>query len=244
MVSQSEKETVVTASTRKRVIVALVAVALTLPAELVLLQALSNPDSRLAIKSWVAGLDAAELDSAAAQIQSFPVAYRRAIAKALSADRKAGVLQRHIQKYIDGHPALDSSALVLLETARAFVRPTLFERPTAADRAAAQVIGEQAVTLLGREDAEYLFARLGPRDGQFASVEPVGMRLANWVRGVFVAMADDAVDCDCNIDFGCDTNETCKAGSGCVVDTDWPACGWFWLQDCDGLCRVALPGGG
>ena len=233
-----------TASTRKRVVIALVAVALTLPAELVLLQALSNPNSRLAVSSWVAGLDAAELDSAAAQLQSYPQVYRRAILKALSSDRKADVLQRHFQKYIDAHPDLDSSALVLLQTAKAFVRPSLFDQPTAADRAAASVIGEQAVTLLGRDEAEYLFARLGPRDGQFASLEPVSMQVTNWVRGLFVAMADEAADCDCNLDFGCDAGTYCKSGTGCTVDTEWPACGWFWMQDCDGLCRVGMASGG
>lgn len=232
-----------TASTRKRVIIALVAVALTLPAELVLLQALSTTDSRLAISSWVSGLDAAELETAAAKVQSYPVDYRRAIVKALSADGKTIVFRKHIRSYIETHPGLDSTALVLLEAAMAFVRPALFERPTAADRAAAQALGEQAITLLGREEAEYLFARLGPKDGQFASSEPVGMRLTNWVRGLFVAMAD-AADCDCNIDFGCDSNETCKGGTGCTVDSDWPSCGWFWMQDCDGACRMALPGGG
>ena len=68
------------------------------------------------------------------------------------------------------------------------------------------------MTLLGREDAEYLFARLGPRDGQFASIEPVGMRLTNWVRGLFVAMAD-VEDCDCNVDFGCDIGQRLQAGN-------------------------------
>ena len=90
----------------------------------------------------------------------------------------------------------------------------MFNQPTAADRAAAKVIGEQAVTLLGREEAEYLFARLGPRDGQFASAEPVGMRLTNWVRGLFVAMADEAEDCDCNIDFGCDSGTLLQVRNG------------------------------
>jgi hypothetical protein len=225
------------------VIIALVVVALTLPAELVLLQALSNPDPRLAISSWVGGLDAAELDSAASRVQSFPLAYRRALLKALNSDGKSRVVRGHIQSYIDDHPGLDSTALVLLEAAKAFATPDVFDRPTAADRAAAQVIGEQAVTLLGREDAEYLFARFGPRDGRFPSIEPVSMRLTNWVRGLFVAMAD-AADCDCNIEFGCELNEYCKSGTGCAVDSDWPACGWFWMQDCDGLCRIVVPGGG
>jgi hypothetical protein len=225
------------------VIIALVAVALTLPAELVLLQALSNPDPRLAISSWVTGLDAVELESAAAQVQFFPVAYRKEILRALKPEGKSKAIHRHIQSYIDAHPGLDASALVLLEAAKAFARPEVFEQPTAADRASAQTIGEQAVALLGREDAEFLFARLGPRDGLFASAEPVSMRLTNWVRGLFVAMAD-AEDCDCNVDFGCDTTMYCKSGTGCTVDSDWPACGWFWMQDCNGVCRLGLPSGG
>lgn len=232
-----------TASTRKRVILALVVVALTLPAELVLLQALSNPDPRLAVKSWVAGLDAAELDRAAASVRLYPVIYRKAILKALSSDGRSNAVREHIQSYIDEHPGLDSTALVLLEAAKAFARPAVFEHPTAADRMVARIIGEQAITLLGPEDARYLFARFGPKDGQFTSIEPTGMRLTNWVRGLFVAMAD-VVDCDCNTDFGCDSNMNCKAGTGCTVDSSWPACGWLWLQDCDGVCRMAESSGG
>lgn len=233
-----------TASTRKRVIVALVAVALTVPAELVLLQALSTPDLKTAITQWVASLDPVQLDTAASQVQAYPIAYRRAILRALHSDKRTRVIQRHIQSYIDAHPGLDASSLILLESAKAFVRADLFDLPTAADRASARALGEQAVTLLGREDAEYLFARFGPRDVKLlASAEPVSMRLTNWVRGLFVAMAD-AEDCNCNTDFGCELNTYCKSGTGCTVDTDWPACGWFWMQDCDGLCRVGMPSGG
>jgi hypothetical protein len=132
---------------------------------------------------------------------------------------------------------------VVLEAAMAWITPTVFGQATAADREQMEVIAQQIQTLLGKEEADYLFYRLGPRDGKFASREPLSMRFANWVRGVALALADDQPDCNCNFEFGCETGSTCrKEGITCTIDDEWPACGWFWNQTCDGLCAVSPQG--
>jgi hypothetical protein len=233
----------VTVTTRRRVILAAFVVALALPAEAVLLQALSDPDPKLAIRSWVSSLDETTLAAVADSVQDYPLAYRKEILRALDPDRRARTWRKHIRRYIDEHPDLDSSAVVTLEAALVLASPSVFEQPTAEDRARVTAIAEQLVALIGREEAEKVLYRLGPRDGQFASREPLSMRLSNWVRGVAVAMADGTADCDCNIDFGCDGYTTvCAAGTGCEVDSSWPACGWFWMEDCNGRCRLASNG--
>lgn len=234
-----------TVTTRRRVILAAFVVALALPAEAVLLQALSNPDPRLAIRSWVSSLDTNILAAVADYVQDYPFAYRKEILRALPADRRAHIWRGHLRRYLDAHPGLDSSAVVAIETAMVLASPSMFEQPTAEDRARVVAVAEQLVALLGREEAENLMYRLGPRDGRFASREPFSMRMSNWVRGMAIAMAEEASDCDCNVDFGCDGfGVTCASGTGCEVDTSWPACGWFWLEDCNGKCKTSMASGG
>lgn len=232
-----------TVTTRRRVVLAFLTLALALPVEIVLLQALSTTDSKTAVRSWVTNLDSETLAAVSEDISSYPLLYRREIMRALNADKRSQVWRRHIQRYIDAHPGLDSSARVVLEAAVAFAAPAVFDRPSDADRQQMQILAEQTVTLLGREEAEYVFYRLGPRDGKFASAEPLSMRWSNWVRGLVVAMADSAADCNCNVDFGCDGTAECRNGATCTVDDDWPACGWFWFQTCNGLCTIPVPQG-
>ena len=51
----------------------------------------------------------------------------------------------------------------------------------------AKSIGDQLVGVIGRDQAEFVLYRLGPRDGTFASLEPLSERAANWVRRAMVA---------------------------------------------------------
>jgi hypothetical protein len=226
--------------TRTRVLALAMTLAVMAPIEVILLQAWSTPDPKLAIREYVTGLNRDELRAAADVIGDYPFNYRREIVRALDREGRAAVWQKHLGRYLETHPGLDSTARIVLETAIALATPSFFEHPTAAEREQAQLLAEQVVTLLGREEAEFLLYRLGPKDGRFASREPLSMRFANWVRGVAIAMADEATDCNCNSEYGCDSSGTsCRTGAqGCTIDEDWPACGWFWNQTCDGLCSV------
>lgn len=229
-----------TATTRTRLLVCLVAVAVLLPVETILLRAISTPDSQDAVRSWVAGLSTAELVGAADQIQRYPLSYRKEIMRALPADQRSGVWRDHLQTYIDTHPALDETSAIAIQAAMGLLSPAAFEAPDRAVRDQLVLVGEQLTELLGREEAEYLLYRLGPVDGTFVSLEPLTERFANYVRQMVVALAQQD-DCECSTSFGCDGQTThCSDTIGCEPYDDWPACGWGWYQECDGMCKLGM----
>jgi hypothetical protein len=227
-----------TEKTRRRLAVSVVVLALTLPLETILLQALSTPETSQAVSQWAATLSASELDAAAAQVQSYPFVYRREIMGRLTAARRAEVWCGHIDAYVAAHPELDASARQLLATIRSLMTAETFDRPSADVRSAIAAAADQLVAVIGREPTLDLLYRLGPRDGTFASLEPLRMRMANYVRGVMVAMATTGVDCNCSTDFGCDDSLNCSTSVSCTPDEEWPMCGWFWNDVCDGKCLI------
>ncbi len=234
-----------TSRTRTWLLVALVAVGITIPAESVLLQALTTPSQQQMAQDWIGSLSASTVDAVADQIESYPFAYRRAIMAELTPARRAEVWQRHISMYLNSHPGLDPNAVTALQAALALATPDAFA-PHASEGLQAQVqaVGDQVRVLLGADEASYVLYRLGPKDGEFTSLEPVTQKIANWIRSTFVVEAGAVHDCTCNIDFGCDGQSTyCGENTGCTVVQPWPACGWFWNQDCDGYCKAGIPGG-
>lgn len=233
-----------TSQTRRRVFVCLVVAALTLPAESILLKALETPTVQGAAKGWVASLSPDDLTGAAGSIQSFPFTYRREIMTALAPGLRSKVWRSHIAAYVQDHPELDSNALALLQAASDLASPDNLAHPTDDSRAQIDIVGSQIKALLGKDTAEYLLYRLGPNDGTFASAVPISQRLANAVRSVFVAVAR-ANDCECNTDWGCSGFlSSCGDGSGCMIRSDWPACGWLWDDPCNGSCKLGGVAGG
>lgn len=214
-----------------------VVVALTLPAESILLKAVAS-DSQEAVQQWVAALSTDDLDAAANQVQNYPFAYRKQIMKALSPERRSEVWRNHIRAYVDHHPDLDSAALDALQAAIDVASPAAFASGSDTIRARVDAVGVQLVAAIGREEASSVMYRLGPRDGEFSSVEPLSLRLANFVRRTLVVFAR-AADCDCNAEWGCDGMYVhCADDTGCTVDDSWPACGWLWNDPCNGNCKM------
>jgi len=229
-----------TRKTRTRLVVCLVAVAVMLPVETILLRAISTPDSQDAVRAWVADLSSEQLAGAADQIQQYPFVYRKEIMRALTPAARSTVWREHLQSYLDTHPALDPTAAIAIEAAQGLLTPAAYEAPSSAMRAQLVVVAEQISELIGREEAEYLLYRLGPADGTFASLEPLSERLANYVRDLVVAMARED-DCECSTSFGCDGMYThCSDEVTCAPDEEWPACGWGWYEDCDGMCKIGI----
>jgi hypothetical protein len=210
--------------------------ALTLPAESLLLKALASQTTDDAIQSWASSLDSASLASDVQQIQAYPFKYRQALMRALPSDQRAAVWQRHIDKYLASHSELDATSVGLLQSARAVLTPDVLTKPTPEARQSLHAIAEQLVTLIGRDETRYVLHDLGPRDVKFASAEPWTLKLANYVRDNFVAMARSS-SCDCAMSFGCYSySGVCSTAQYCVWDGWWPACGWGWMDPCDGLC--------
>lgn len=225
-----------TPSTRRLVFASLLIVLVTIPAEVILLRALVTPSQNQAVREWADGLSESALDRAAGQIQSYPLLYRREIMRALPNEKRSAVWRAHLDGYLQTHPQLDGAAVGLIRTASSVLTPDLFAGPTDEKRSALHAVAEQLVATIGQEEAEYLLYRLGPRDGTFASFEPMAMRLSNTVRGMFIASAQ-MYDCDCNLYWGCFSWQlSCSDGITCKIDDQWPMCGWAWTDPCDGIC--------
>lgn len=225
-----------TTRTRGLVFLSVLVFLITVPAELALVQAIVTPNQRAAVRQWVTRLSPDALATAAGRIQVFPMSYRREIMRALPLDQRSNVWRRHLRDYVRARPQLDPAAVALVETAARLLTPGFFAGPTDAQRASLHAVGEQMQATLGAADTEYLLLTLGPRDGTFASFEPLAMRLGNAARSLFVVAAQ-SWDCDCASTFGCyDLSMHCSQAYACYADTDWPACGWAWSDPCDSIC--------
>jgi hypothetical protein len=223
---------------RHRVVLCTIALAIALPAETILVQAVAEPSAETTARRWASSLTESDLDTAAALVESYPLMYRKEILRALSPDKRAMVWRRHLAEYVTAHPNLDSATVTAIRGAMALATAEAFSSPSKTLQAETRIAAEQIEALIGREEARSLLYRLGPADGTFASIEPLSHKFANKVRGWVVALAAGGGDCDCAQGFGCDGYSTdCSGADGCAVDDEWPACGWFWNQTCDGTCR-------
>lgn len=225
-----------TPTTRRLVFISLLIVLVTIPAEVILLRALVTPSQQQAIQEWAEALSPDALNRAAANIQSYPFQYRREIMRALPNEQRSAVWRGHLDGYLRSNPQLDDAAVGLIRAASEILKPDLFAGPTGEQRASLHAVAEQIQASLGEDTAKYLLYNLGPRDGTFASVEPLSMYLANKVRSVFIASAQ-LRDCNCNMYWGCmDWGTTCTQQLACKIDDEWPMCGWAWVDPCDGVC--------
>ena len=233
-----------TTSARRRVFVAVLVLLLTLPAESILLRALAAPDQTIAAQQWTADLSENDLLVVASSVEAYPFVYRRAIMRALSPTVRAWIWRFHILGYLRQHPELDADAAELIQQAAALATPDAMRGDRTAN-AEISAIATQIQVTLGKDVADYLLYRLGPKDSFVGSAAlPISERLANFARQQFLALAGGNSDCDCSTSFGCDSTSHCDSGAGCTVDDTWPMCGWFWDQECDGSCRGGIAGGG
>lgn len=226
-----------TSKTRHRLIFSLLVVALTLPAETILLKALQTTTDSAAVEQWASSLSSDELATAAASIESYPSAYRKGIMAQLSPAGRAGVWRAHIDKYIAAHRDLSGSVLDALKAAQsALTDDVLGPKGTATEQAALKATAVQIESLVGRDEATAIAAELGPKDGTFASLEPLSMKLASFVRHN-ISLSARNVTCDCNLSFGCGGyTQYCDNPYNCETYETWPRCGWWWNEACDGNC--------
>jgi hypothetical protein len=225
-----------TTKTKRLAFFSLLVLALTLPAETILLKALQAPSDAVAIKQWAQQLDDQSLTNAAARIESYPFSYRRAIMGALAPAARATVWRSHIESYIAQHGELNTAAISALQSVESTLTPTALSlQASNADRLAISAAANQVQSILGKDTAKQLMYYLGPQDGTFASLEPVTMKLASYVRHSVQLLANYD-SCDCAMWYGCDSGTACTNNQYCEAVTYWPMCAWFWNYPCDGLC--------
>lgn len=232
-----------TTRTRRRLFLCAVVAALTLPAELILLKAVTV-SSTTASSQWVDTLQESNLLAAAEEIQNYPLQYRKDIMKRLTPRQRRDVWVDHIATYRDARPELSTEQVDALNAAIGAAEAT-FATPGDDTRAATRVVAERVQELFGADVTEYLMYRLGNKTTlMLVSALPWHQKLADAVRDRFVVAADGAGDCWCNASFGCDILALtwCDGAVTCTVDNNWPACGWFWDEPCDGVCKTGAVG--
>ena len=223
--------------TRRLVFLSVLVLGLMLPAETILLRALVTPQQEQAVREWVVDLTEPEFASAVGKIQHYPLLYRRQLMGRLTPEGRSQVWRGHLQAYLAAHPELDAVNAGLISSASTVLSAEFFADATEERRASLHAVASQIEAALGREEAEYLLYRLGPRDGTFASFEPLAMFLTNKVRGLVQANATTAAQCECATYWGCyDSSTSCSQAISCSTDNWWPMCGWAWSDPCDGLC--------
>jgi hypothetical protein len=222
-------------------VVCFVAVALSLPIETILLRA-GTTTSQQSARDWAGSLSLDQAVRVSGAVQTLPFEYRRSLMRVLPPAIRAAVWSAHIKRYIAAHPNLDSQSLSLLNAAASLATADAFSQPSTETRVRIAAIAQQIIMLLGAGEADYLFYRLGPRSASLASALPLTDKLAEFVRSQFVVEASRE-DCDCHVDFGCDSPGHCVGNVDCnKSDGSWPECGWFWMQQCDGLCYMGIAG--
>lgn len=226
-------------STRRLVFLAVLIVLLTVPAEVLLLRAIAVPDQNTAIRNWAESLESRSLQQAVARIQTYPVVYRREIMRVLTPEQRAATWRAHIADYLQSRPTLDVNAVDLIRAIHDALTPSLFDRPSDADREKVRALAEQIEAHIGQTEADYLMKHLGPLDGTFAAYEPWTMAITNRLRTLFVGVAQSN-DCDCIPMEQCYGYAAhCSDAVGCnYYYGPWPACGWFWTDPCTGKCLL------
>ncbi len=223
-------------STRRLVFFTCLVVALTVPAEILLLRALAVPDRKQAIRDWAESLSASQLSAEVGRIQAYPVLYRKELLRSSTPDVRSQVWRAHFDAYLESRPGLDVNSASLVRSLREMLTPAFFDSPQQDRREDVMALADQVAAAIGLEDALPLMEYLGPADGAFASYEPTAMYLANKLRSLFVANAQGWT-CDCTMDAGCySPASSCSYSMGCAEYTGWPACGWTWSDPCTGLC--------
>lgn len=235
-----------TARTRRRLTVCLALCVVALPAEALLLPVALTPDPTDAAFEWAAARTPDDLEAAAAEIEAYPVTYRRAIMAQLDPVARSAVWRSRFQAYLVDHPELNRTQRAILEEALELAGPETFQPPLRPDVQARlrQVFGEAQLHLPGTA-AQELFVNLGPEHPGQANALPLRQQLADRIRGWRAASAT-STPCNCNMDIDTCTVWPepewleCSEQFTCDMDLTWPMCGPLWSWACVGWCRVLI----
>ena len=233
-----------TASTRSRLMVCAIVGLITIPAEALLLPVAKTPNAAEAAIEWTASLDTEELRAAAAEIEAYPVHYRRAIMGALSPEDRSDAWRLFFENYLTQHPELTGEQVAVIRDVHALATADVF-RSTMSPELKTRIgdVFAKAQKVLGATASNELFVTLGPKQMQRASALPYRQQLADRVRA-WRTVSADAGDCNCNIEIDTcdllpDSILRCSELFTCDFDLRWPMCGPLWSWACTGWCRLA-----
>jgi hypothetical protein len=211
---------------------------------------MSSPDA-WEPASW-ASVHASELPQSVIDIKAFPVAYRRAIIRALPVETQASLWRDHLASYLNDAAALTAAQKELVAEAMAFCTPDGFAR-RAELKPVVKDLEEKAKVEFSGSMLTEIFVSFGPqRPVQVTrQVSALRISLVAWLRRSFHPSAQE-VDCGCSAysDF-CSgsgainpeepTGQKCYGSSTCS-SSSW-GCGFMWWYGCDGMCREPIEGG-
>ncbi|RKG96092.1 bacteriocin fulvocin C-related protein [Corallococcus carmarthensis] len=162
------------------------------------------------VQDWV-DANAGHLPTDLDGVSRHPVAYRKAIFAALSADQKVSLWREHIRQYVAAHPKLSTQQAAVLESVFARLTSELFSQ---AGHAQLDLMEKQVKDAFGAEEAVAIVATLGPVEAPEA-VPPALAPL-----------------CQCSRASPYCGSLACRAYK-CTTQS---GCGTFYQFRCDGLC--------
>ena len=205
-----------TSRMRSRVKFCLILGLLTLPAEALLLPVARTPKADEAALEWAADLSPQQLRGAGDEIDAYPLVYRKALLTQMNADDRSDVWRKYLRRFLREHRDLTREQIVFVDEAIELLSSDAFEPPLAPDlKEQISKMFNEAIVLLGNQNAEELFVTLGPKKLQRASAVPLMQRLGDKIRGWGVVDAEYP-GCNCNIDI-----DTCDI---------WPEDDWLQLS--------------
>lgn len=187
---------------------------------------------------WV-DLHISELPTEYKEFAKYPAAFRRVILKHSSAEVRAKLIGTHLRKYLDPNEGLNAQQLEFLRyviSKERILSDTLLGR----ELANSERLAERTRQLFGVDRGRQIFVSFGPEDKvpsrltvNAASVFGPLNIVTMLVKGL--TFGSQLPDCSCNAgDSWCGGSSQCTAGS-CRVQG---SCGWFGLQNCNGLCYL------
>jgi len=230
--------------TRSRVKFCLILGLLTLPAEALLLPVARTPKADEAALEWAADLSPQQLRGAGDEIDAYPLVYRKALLTQMSAEDRSDVWRKFLRRFLREHRDLTREQIVFVDESIELLSSDAFDPPLAPDlKEQISKMFNEAIVVLGNQNAEELFVTLGPKKLQRASAVPFMQRLGDKIRGWGVVDAEYP-GCNCNIDIDtCDIWPEddwlqCSEMYTCNFDLSWPMCGPLWSWACTGWCKI------
>jgi len=177
--------------TRSRVKFCLILGLLTLPAEALLLPVARTPKADEAALEWAADLSPQQLRGAGDEIDAYPLVYRKALLTQMSAEDRSDVWRKFLRRFLREHRDLTREQIVFVDESIELLSSDAFDPPLAPDlKEQISKMFNEAIVVLGNQNAEELFVTLGPKKLQRASAVPFMQRLGDKIRGWGVVDAE------------------------------------------------------